>query len=282
MEKVVEQSQDRPPDERPPQNDSFAERRATLARLYQALPAYGSSAFWCLLEGDQEEGSVLPLEVLVKVLRQATALEDQAIQRRLFEIILARLQTSNEQWVKRAFAGTRLLSDERDELAADLCADLCETLLHALRDPAQRFWEEYFLHSLRFARKHVYERFMRREGRWSGAAGSGRRVPHTLLISLERAEARGGSPEPPAVFDESAEAALLAVELGDLATLVMRLPAHQRAVVWLIFWEGHQMKAVGQLLGISERTVRNRLHAALAELRRALDSGSEVSNDRDV
>jgi RNA polymerase sigma factor (sigma-70 family) len=262
-------------------NNGIAEHRATLARLYLALPTYGSTAFWRLLEGGQEDGRALPLEMLVKVLREALASEDKHTERRLFEIIIARLQRANEQWVKQALASTRLLADEQQMLAADLYADLCEHLLRVLRDPEQRFWEEHFQHSLRFARKHVYERFMRLEGHWQKLTpGPGKRVPHTLVGSLERAEWRDEFDEPADIYDERAEEALLAVEREDLIALVMRLPAYLRAVVWLVFWEGHTMKSVGGLLNVSERTVRNRLRVALAELRQALTAGQEVVDGR--
>jgi hypothetical protein len=86
----------------------------------------------------------------------------------------------------------------------------------------QHFWEESFHHALRFARKHTYESFLRREGHWQKVTpGPGFRVPQRLLESLERAE-----------------------------------------------WQTQ--------LGISDRTVRNRLRAALAQLRRIVVEDQEV------
>ena len=273
MEKDAEQAGDSAPD------DALTERRVALARLYRSLPAYGSADFWTLLEGRQEESQALPLEVLAKVLRDAVAREDKQAQRLLFEVVVARLQTSNEQWVHQMFIGTRLLAGKRDAFAADLYADLCELLLRSLLDAEQRFWEEHFLHCLRFIRKHVYEQFMRREGLWRKLTpGPGYRVPHTLLESLERAAWRTEYKEALDVSDERAERAFLAVEQADIAALLLRLPVHLRTIVWLIFGEDHTTKKVGELLGISDRTVRNRLHAALAQLRRVLEDEQEVTD----
>jgi DNA-directed RNA polymerase specialized sigma24 family protein len=275
VEKVIEQVRETSQNDLLP-NNSFAQRRANMAKLYDTLPTYGSATFWQLLEGSQEEGQTLPLEVLVKVLREAVACEDEQTQRRLFEIIIARLQTSNERWVQQALGSTRFLPGECKALAADLYADLCELLLRLLRDPAQHFWEEQFMHSLYFVRKHVYERFMRREGHWhKRTSGPGKRIPYTLLESLERAS-YGSESDLLAVPDERAEAALLAVEREDITGLVLRLPLYLRTVVWLVFWEGYTLKTVAQLLKISDRTVRNRLRIALAQLRQALEAEQEV------
>jgi RNA polymerase sigma factor (sigma-70 family) len=271
VEKDVEQAGENAPD------DAFIERRLALAHLYRSLPAYGSADFWTLLESCQEESKALPLEVLVRVLRDAVAREDKQAQRRLFEVIVARLQRSNEQWVHQMLAGPRLLAGEREAFAADLYADLCELLLRALLDAEQRFWEEHFLHCLRFLRKHVYEQLMRREGHWRKLTpGPGYRVPRPLLGSLERAAWRAEFEEAFDVSDERAERAFLAVEQADIAALLLRLPVHLRTIVWLIFWEDHTTKTVGELLGISDRTVRNRLHAALAQLRQVLEDEQEV------
>lgn len=261
-----------------PLNGTIEERRAILARLYRSLPAYGSADFWTLLEEGQKPECVLPLEVLVMVLRaDALAREDKQAQRRLCEVIIARLQFSNEQWVQHVLDGVHLLAGERRALAADLYADLCELLLRSLLDVEQRFWEEQFQHCLRFARKHAYESFMRREGHWrKSTPGPGKRVPRALVASMERREWQIEFAEARDVSDERAEQALLAVEQADMAALLRRLSPQLRAIIWLIFWEDRTVKGVSKLLGISDRTVRNRLRTALAQLRQVLEDEQEV------
>jgi len=259
------------------QETALQARRARLAELYRALPPYGSAEFWHLLERG-EEVQTLPLEVLVRVLREeAIAREDRQAQRRIFAVIIARLQRSNEQWIHAVLSGERLLSEERQALAADLYADLCEQLLRTFLDPKQRFWEEAFHHCLRFARRHVYKSFMSREGYWRKATpGRGQRVPRALLESLERVQREREREEEWDVPDERAEQAFLLVEQQEVAALLSCLPVHLRTIVWLVFWEDCSMKRVGELLGISDRTVRNRLRAALAQLRRVLVAEQEV------
>jgi RNA polymerase sigma factor (sigma-70 family) len=251
-------------------DDSFKERRATFARLYEALPSYGSAMFWARIE--ERAASSLPLEVLVKVLREAVGREDVRTQRRLFELIIARVQSANEQWVSLVLDRTHFLAGELSAVAADLYADLCEQLLRQLRDTSQSFWEESFLHSLSYARKHTYENFMRREGYWrKETPGKGFRVPRTLALSLERVDWQDKEGRYD-VCDERAEEALRAVERVELmAALLTRLPTKFRALLWLIFWEGQTEKAAAELLGISERTVRNHLRVALGQLRQILE-----------
>lgn len=251
--------------------DGFAARRATLAQFYHSLPLPDSPAFWQALAECQEKGNPVPLEVLVKVLRDAVARGDGQTEERLFETIIARLQPANERWVYQVLASGQFLAGEQRAMAADLYADLCELLLRLLRDPAQRFWEEHFQHSLRFARKHAYEHFLRYEGYGLGRkTDSNRRVPHALLESLERWGHGRESDEAWEVCDERAEDALKAVERGeDVAALVIGLPPRLRTVVWLTFWEDQPVKVVGELLHISDRTVRNHLRAALTMLREA-------------
>ncbi len=271
-----------------PSETFFAERRAALTRQYYALPAYGSRAFWTHLEGRQEDTQTLPLEVLVKVVREADARDDKKTRRRLCTIILARVQTSNEQWVRQVLASIYVQADERRDMVADLYADLCELLLRTLIDPNQTFWEENFLHSLRFARQHAYKSFLRREGHL--ISNSGRRVPRSLLESLEHFSKptrkkwfsrdedadQTNSTSTLDIRDERAEQAFEQVEQADLLATLMLLPMHQRTVVWLIFFEGHTTKTVSTLLKTSGRTVRNRLRAALTQLREVFEAEQEV------
>jgi len=125
----------------PPPHDKNTEHRATLARQHDSLPTYGSAAFWSLLEECGEEKQAPPLELLVKILR-----EEKQAQHRIFAVIIARLQLSNELWVNQAISNLRVLAGERRAFAADLYADLCEQLLRAFIDVEQHFWEEAFYH----------------------------------------------------------------------------------------------------------------------------------------
>ena len=71
--------------------------------------------------------------------------------------------------------------------------------------------------------------------------------------------------------DEQAQQALLSVEQSDLPLLIRHLPEKLKSVIWLIYWEGRTEKDAARILGVSDRTVRNRLQGALKSLRVILE-----------
>jgi RNA polymerase sigma factor (sigma-70 family) len=247
-------------------------------------PAYGSVTFWQAIE---EPDSHLPLEALVKYVRFAVAKGDRAAGNRIVEVIIRRTQVENEYWIRSVLKYVRVPADERAMLADDLYADLCECLIRALLDPERLFWEENFQHCLRFERQHVYSAFMRREGRWNVDARRSRRegedvenaefednvvvpkrIPRGLLQSIDTpVQLADGEALEMLIEDEHAQEALQAIEREDVPRLVLSLPSKLKSVVWLIFWEGRTEKDVARVLGITDRTVRNRLREALKLLR---------------
>jgi RNA polymerase sigma factor (sigma-70 family) len=250
-------------------------RRVRLANVYQALPEYGSIEFWRVKE-EPNLKAALPLEVLVRCFRLGIALEVDAGRNRIMEMILRRTQSSNEYWSRQVLNRIQLPSDERCMFAHDLYADLCERVIRAIMDSKRRFWEENFQHCLCYERKHVYQAFMTREGRWYNQHANdavSRRVPHSLIGSLDQPvqHANGESWEMD-IEDERAQQALLSVEQHDLPLLILNLPEKLKPVIWLIFWEGRTEKNVANILGVSDRTIRNRLHKALKLLRTVIET----------
>ena len=69
------------PEEGDESNVAVVERRSAFAVVYNALPAYGSDAFWCAVE---EPGK--PLEVLVRCVRVAVARGDNTGRNCIIEI----------------------------------------------------------------------------------------------------------------------------------------------------------------------------------------------------
>ena len=250
-------------------------RRALLAAQFKALPTYGTAEFWRRIEEPQLK-LALPLEVLVKCVRVAMTREDGAGKNRIFEMIFRRTQGANEYWSWQVLNSVHLPPGERGMCAHDLYADLCERVIRAIHDSKRQFWEENFQHCLSFERKHAYQAFMTCEGRWynqHAIASSTRRVPRSLMGSLDHPvqHANGESWEID-IVDEQAQQALLSVEQQDVPALILHLPEKLKAVIWLIFWEGRTEKNVANILGVSDRTVRNRLQKALRMLRAAIET----------
>jgi hypothetical protein len=246
-----------------------ARRRGLYAALYDALPQYGSTAFW------QAVSTLgLPIEVLVRCLRMTLMYNDLSSRNRLLELIVLRTQANNEQWSYAVLGAILGRTDERQAYAADLYSDLCERILHALLDPQRHFWEENFWHCVYFERKHVYRSFMIREGHWSDPRTMhSDRIPRALLRSLPPAthgQDEYGRCIEADVEDDRVPAMFQAIELRDLLSLVLSLPEQLKAVVLLIFWEEKSEKETALALGITDRTVRNRLRAACTLLRGVL------------
>jgi RNA polymerase sigma factor (sigma-70 family) len=217
----------------------------------------------------------LPLEVLVRCFRLDIALEVDAGRNRIMEMILRRTQSSNEYWSRQVLSRIHLRPEERCMFAHDLYADLCERVIRALMDMKRLFWEENFQHCLLYERKHVYQAFMTREGRWHSQHAGGvvtRRIPRVIIDSLDQPLLRAnGEMRELEIEDELAQQALLSVEQSDLSLLILELPEKLKSVIWLIFWESRTEKDAAQILGVSDRTVRNRLREALKSLRAILD-----------
>lgn len=254
----------------------LVKRRKGLADRYDALPAYGSVAYWKEIEACVEE--VLPLELLVRCVREAMGRGDDIGRKRLFEVIFRRTHSANEYWANNVIKTMNLHAEEQSALVGDLYADLCECVMRALIDRDRLFWEESFQHCLSFERRHVFRTFMTREGRWnSEAKKKTARIPRALVDSLDqpRQQSTGDLIEIH-IEDETAQRDLLAVEHSDLPRLILDLPDKLKAVVLLIFWEGRTEKDTAMVLGITDRTVRNRLRDALEILRHKLEPEREV------
>jgi RNA polymerase sigma factor (sigma-70 family) len=256
-------------------DQELVRRRAFIAAQFQALPSYGSAEFWSRIEEPQLK-LALPLEVLVMCIRIAIMREDDTGKNRIFEMVFRRTQGANEYWSRQVLSRMHLTSEERSMYAHDLYADLCERVIRAIHDSKRLFWEENFQHCLCFERKHVYQAFMTREGRWynQGANESGtRRIPRSLIGSLDQPVQHANDETwEMEIVDVQAQQALLAVEERDLPLLILNLPEKLKPVIWLMFWEGRTEKSVAHILGVSDRTVRNRLQKALSLLRSGIES----------
>ena len=260
-------------------DEIVASRRAMLTQLYGSLPAYGSRAFWRIIE-ESDAQTALPFEVLVKCARLAITSQDNDGRNRIITIIFQRTAEINTCWADTVLKSLSLSADETTALKSDLYADLCECVIRAILDGQRTFWEENFLHCLLFERKHVFASFMRREGRWQNLdAKQTLRIPRALVQSLDqRIQPCDGNFHEMQVEDKLAQKALLSLEYADVFQLILHLPDKFKSVLLLIFWEDKTEKDTARILGITERTVRNRLRTALKILQEQLIHEREYAN----
>lgn len=252
------------------QSVTFVERRATLEQYYISLPEYASCAFWPAIESIDT-----PLEVLVRCFRVAHLYEDYPSRDRLFTIIVKRVQGITEYWAKTVLRTLRVSEDEHVVMVGDLCADFYECLLRALLDDKRHFWEEHFLHCLRLERKHVYKAFMMREGYWHDKqVKRSNRIPRAVVLRFDASYRQNYGDEDNGytldIEDEQAQRQLHTIEHTEVLEIIQSLPPKFKTVVLLIYWEGLSEKETAALLGITDRTVRNRIKQALRILQTAL------------
>ena len=247
--------------------ETQARRRAFLAQAFSSLPRYASSAFWQELRAGET-----PLEIVVRCLRVAVALEDDEGRDKMLEILFGRTYRWNRQWAALALRKLPILDGERESVVSDLCADLYECLFKAILDPEKMFWEEGFLHCVYFERKHILKTFLLREGYWINLhARQGTRVPRFLMESVDRPATmlREGT-DIFAIADENAQRMLERLVDDELLTLVQALPEHFKVVILLKFWAGRTEKEMAQSLGISVSAVHKRIETGMKQLRKQL------------
>ncbi|GER92027.1 hypothetical protein KDW_61890 [Dictyobacter vulcani] len=244
------------------------QRRSHLLKVFESLPTYDSQDFWPTVEQTD-----FPREVLVKSARVARQMQLEAIGKKLASIIIIRSSAKNEFWAKSIARKCYGLGwDEQRNMGLDLCADLNEAILKAVQDVQRHFWEENFVHCLNYERMHVYRSFMLREGRLNTAhVEKSRRVPRSLMYRLDDMVAYSDALHNPyEIEDEQAYAIFHAIDSSFLVDIVKRLPKRLAEVVLLSYWEDKTEKDIASRLGVSDRTVRNRLQVAIRVLSQAL------------
>ena len=132
---------------------------------------------------------------------------------------------------------------------------------------------------------------LRSAGRWSTARQNPEGYTRTVLVNLARDRWRVRRRRQPATL--IADAALLASPAArDSAAAVLDrqallracrlLPAAQRAVLVLRFWEDRSIEETAAVLGCTQGTVKSHTHRALRRLRAVLDDapGPAISRAR--
>jgi RNA polymerase sigma factor (sigma-70 family) len=90
-----------------------------------------------------------------------------------------------------------------------------------------------------------------------------RSVVNLSVSRLRRQRVTGGTAALPNVALDSPEG-------NDIWHVVVKLPAKQRAVVVLRYWEDMKVGDIAEVLGTAEGSVKSSLHRALARLRKEL------------
>ncbi len=256
------------------QQDAFAARRAALEAQFAALPPPGSAAYWQVIE--RVDGpDTLPFEVLARCLRERLA-PAAADAQRIFAVIMRRIGPSVRRWAQQV--ASKSPNGKQSDLQQDLEQESYLKLWQELEHPEKRFILEHFPATFTRIRQHVAQDVMQKAGEWQRpGVGQTLRVPASQTDRLQaEPDTPGAVPLDASLADSHAQAEFERVELSDLLDLVQRLPPADRTLVVDRYWRDRTQAEVASDLGVTERTVRNRLAAILRNLGIRYRGGEEV------
>lgn len=256
------------------QDDAYAARRAELDERFHALPPAGSPAYWRVIESDVATDA-LPLEVLVRCFQErsrAGVREDCA---RIFAVMVGRIQARTGAWARHI--ARQAPAARVDALADDLEQECYLALWRELSTEDDTFLAERFLHMLTRIEQHTAHHLMEREGIWRRAGvRTPTRIPGAATDRLEARRDEEQTPLSERLYDADAEEAFERIELErDVQALVESLPPDARSLLYDCFWTDLDRDEVAARYGVTDRTVRKRLAAIYAELRRLIAESQE-------
>ena len=255
------------------QDDEYATRRAGLDHQFHSLPQAGSAAYW------QAVTAALPLEVLVRCFRDRRAAGAPADAERIFDAMLRRVQRQVAAWAH----GISLCApkERAQALANDLEQECFVALWRELCAEGNTFLAERFVHKLTRIEQHTAHQVMEREGLWQRpGVRTPTRVPGADTERLDTPRHDEESvPLGARLFDAKAEDAFERAELEtDIQAVLDALTVEDRALVYDRYWDDQSPDEIARRLGVTDRTVRNRLARIYAELRRLLGEPQEDAN----
>lgn len=258
-------------------DELYAARRADLEQQFRSLPRAGTPTYWRRIEQATPE-TALPLEVLARCVRERAHARAGADAQRIFSVMLHQVQPTVQA---RLYAtAKRYASYQKADLAKDLEQECYMQLWRELLDPEPTFFCEHFTHALKRLMDHVEHSIMEREGLWKRRnVETPRRVPVSERNRLDEPIAPGEQLTlGQTLADDEAEDDYERVDLEtDIAALKEALDAEERELLHELYWSDLTQKEVADRLGITDRTVRNRLERILKQLREGYQGGEEVN-----
>ena len=150
-------------------------------------------------------------------------------------------------------------------------------LWEELQGDGPTFLLENFDHKLDRICQHVAHCVMEKAGEWRRrGVEKPTRVPSGEIERLQ-AEPDGDSELPltERLVSASAQHDLDLAEYCDLLSQVEQLPPDERAIIQGLFYDGRTQEELAAELGVTSRTIRNRLHKILRELLERYQGGEE-------
>lgn len=258
-------------------DDPFAARRAQMDEEFHELPRAGSADYWRRIE-QPTVGQELPLEVLARCLRERLATGPVADAHRIFEALMRQIAVGVGKWAwsiaRQAKSG--MAPQLRDELEQECYMKLWEEL----QGNAPTFLLENFDHKLDRICQHVAHSVMEKAGEWKRrGVENPTRIPSGEIESIQaEPEGEGELPLAARLVSASAQRDLDLAEYSDLLGQAEQLPPDERAIIEGLFHDGRTQEEVAAELGVTSRTIRNRLKKILRTLLESYQGGEEDSH----
>lgn len=259
------------------QDDSYAARRAALEEQYRALPPAGSGAYWQRIE-EPDPAQRLPLEVLARCFRERKTAGFIEHADRVFITIMERIRPRIQKWTARIATQAKL--GTKPQLREDLEQECHMRLWRELADDGPTFLLESFTHKLDRICDHAAHAVMEKAGEWTRRdVEHPTRVPASMRTSLDAIPQSADSPPLADLLPDHHTANEFDwVEWNDLFSKIDQLPQEARAIIHGLFYHEQTQQEIAQELGVSDRTIRNRLKAILEDLRKRYLGGQEGNN----
>lgn len=142
------------------------------------------------------------------------------------------------------------------------------------------FLLESFFHKLEYILDHVAQSQMIKAGEWKrSGVEKPTRIPRGEMESIEAEPAgEGESPIAAQLVSTSAQSELHRADYSDLIAAIEKLSREDRTIIHGLFFQDRTQEEVAAELGVTARTIRNRLQRLLHELRELYEGNKGGDN----
>ncbi len=251
------------------QDEFYTARRAAFEQQFQELPAAGTALYWSKIE-QPAEGAAIPPEVLSRCFRERWKAGKEQDAVRIFRVILLSaqplVQSRAKQYVRQSPGGEALRLNEDIESEASIA------LWKELITDRPTFLVENFQHALRRIVQHAAHSVLEKEGLWKAPdVKQPTRIP---AGQRKRIDAPTDREDPDAPAPDLADPGLMTPEdqeiILDLRNAIQQLDLDARMLLYWYFYCGYTQQEIADKLGVTDRTVRNRIENLVKTLRKYL------------
>ena len=251
-------------------DDDGADRNAANRARFEQLPPAGSPGYWAALE-DMAQATRLELEVLAMCARERLAAGALREFERVYTILIGKTEAKLLAWANTLIpTGVR----NRAQIIEELMQECRLELWRELDSPDPTFLTKgYWIRMRRMltnlaAQTRIAEGLSARTGVIKPT-----RVPVRELHRLDEAVGPEDERTPSDLLTDprAHEAYGLAEMVIDLAAVASHLDADEQLLLWNEITRTYTQAHLGEILGITDRAVRDRLKALHAKLKALLD-----------